>query len=199
MAPIPPLVIVIPKIGGRAMGSCYKLCMFPTWYNLMTWAPLWDNFQGIIINDILQRHLIISQFDIATLWNQCQENRNMHLILTRWKLILGLRYGIWYLNPKPNFPHYTSSVICAIGPSVNPIQNSLNMWTLFCNIYMYWFFEEPNMKKEIMFELNGKPSKCYPHILNWFELILIFSGRNHLKKQSISPTFWIQILPNRFH
>jgi len=45
--------------------------------------------------------------------------------------------------------------------------------------------------------------KCY-HILNWFflpklgfwEFIWIFSSRNHLK--SISPTFWIQILPINF-
>jgi hypothetical protein len=47
--------------------------------------------------------------------------------------------------------------------------------------------------------------ECY-HVLNWFfllkpgflEFIWIFSSRNHLKIK-ISPTFWIQILPNKSH
>jgi hypothetical protein len=64
----------------------------------------------------------------------------------------------------------------------------LNVWRLFCDVCIH--FLNNQIWKEIMLELNGKPSKCC-HVLNWFflpkpgfwEFIWIFSGR------SISPTF----------
>jgi hypothetical protein len=72
----------------------------------------------------------------------------------------------------------------------------LNMWTSFCNVCID-FFEQPNMK--------GKPSSVTTfstdflfQYLVFLEFIWIFSGRNHLK-HNISPTFWIQIWPNKFH
>jgi hypothetical protein len=50
-----------------------------------------------------------------------------------------------------------TSVACGIGPSVNPLQNrELNMWILFCNVYID--FLNSQIWKEIMLELNGKPS-----------------------------------------
>jgi hypothetical protein len=52
----------------------------------------------------------------------------------------------------------------------------LNMWTLFCNACIH-FFEQPNMK--------DKPSS-----------VTTFSTD---LKLNISPTFWIQIWPNKFH
>jgi hypothetical protein len=50
----------------------------------------------------------------------------MHPILTL-KINCWTLLGTWYLGYVPNFPQYTTSVVCVVGPSVNPIQNSLNM------------------------------------------------------------------------
>jgi hypothetical protein len=66
------------------------------------------------------------------------------------------------------------------------------MWTLFCNVCIN--FLNSQIWKEIMLELNCKPSKCYHSSVTMFsmdissqlgflEFIWIFSGRNHLKIQ----------------
>jgi len=74
----------------------------------------------------------------------------------------------------------------------------LNMWTLFCNVCIN--FLNNQIWKEIMFELNDKPTSVttfstdflFQNLVFWnlFELLvakIIFI--------SVSPTFWIQILP----
>jgi hypothetical protein len=61
----------------------------------------------------------------------------------------------------------------------------LNMWTLFCNVCMD--FLNSQTWKEIMLELNGKPSSVTTFSTDFsfqnlvFLFIWIFSGRNHLK------------------
>jgi len=40
----------------------------------------------------------------------------------------------------------TTSVACAIGPSVNPLQNKETQHVNIGLQCMYWFFEQPNMK-----------------------------------------------------
>jgi len=86
---------------------------------------------------------------------------------------------------------------CDGGPSVRTHYKirKLNMWNI--------VFEQPNMKGNHAW-IEWYAFKCY-HILNWFflpkpgflEFIWILSSKNHFKL--ISPTFWIQILPNEFH
>ncbi len=79
----------------------------------------------------------------------------------------------------------------------------LSMWTLFCNVCID--FLNSQIWMEIMLELNGEASSVttfstdfsFQNLVFW-EFIWIVSGRNHLKNP-ISPTFWIQILPNKFH
>jgi hypothetical protein len=52
-----------------------------------------------------------------------------------------------------------TSVTYAIGPSVNLLQNRETQHVNMVLQCMNQFFEQPNMKgKEIMLELNGKPS-----------------------------------------
>jgi hypothetical protein len=78
-----------------------------------------------------------------------------------------------------------TSVACAVGPSVNPLQNT-KMWTLFCNVRIN-FLNSP-IWKEIMLDLNGKLSSVTTFSadfsfqnLVFLEFIWIFSCRNHLK------------------
>jgi hypothetical protein len=76
------------------------------------------------------------------------------------------------------------------------------MWTLFCNVCMDFFNSQ--IWKEIMLELYGNSSTVtmfstdfsFQNLVFWnlFE----FSAANIIWK-SLSPTFWIQILPNKFH
>ncbi len=80
----------------------------------------------------------------------------------------------------------------------------LNMWTLFWNVCIN-FLSSQIWKENHMLELNGKPSSVTIFStdfsfqnLGFSEFIWICSGWNHLKI-NISPTFWIQILPNKFH
>jgi hypothetical protein len=76
------------------------------------------------------------------------------------------------------------------------------MWTLFCNVCMD--FLNIQIWKEIMLELNDKPSSVtifstdfsFQNLVFW-NLIELLVAKIILK--SISPTFWIQILPNKFH
>jgi hypothetical protein len=60
---------------------------------------------------------------------------------------------------------------------------------------------------EIMLELNGKPISCvttlsstdfFPSKTWFFGIYLNFQQQKSLLK-SMSPTFWIQILPSKFH
>jgi hypothetical protein len=63
------------------------------------------------------------------------------------------------------------------------------MWTLFCNVCID--FSNSQIWKEIMLELNGKPSSVTMFVLNWFslpkpgflEFISNFRCRNPLKNQ----------------
>jgi hypothetical protein len=49
-------------------------------------------------------------------------------------------------------------VAFVVGPSVNPLQNRKIQHVNIDLQCMYQFFEQPNIKKEIMLELNGKHS-----------------------------------------
>jgi hypothetical protein len=70
-----------------------------------------------------------------------------------------------------------------------------NMWTLFLNSQIW---------KEIMLELNGKASSVttlstdfsFQNLIFW-NLFEFSAAKVTLKL--IFPTFWIQILPNKFH
>ncbi len=78
----------------------------------------------------------------------------------------------------------------------------LNMWTLFCNVCID--FLNSQIWKEIMLELNGKPSSVtrfstdlsFQNLVFWnlFEFSVA-----EITSKLISPTFWIQILPNKSH
>ncbi len=101
-----------------------------------------------------------------------------------------------------------TSVACAVGPSVNPLQNTK---TQHVNIVLQCtdqFFEQPNIKGNHSW-IEWQAFKCY-HNLSWFflpkpdflEFIWIFSGRNHLKintshihnqKLTKSKTFALQV------
>jgi hypothetical protein len=79
------------------------------------------------------------------------------------------------------------SVACAVGPSVNPLQNRETQHVNVVLQCMYLFFEQPN-RKGIHSWIEWSAFKCY-QVLNWFflpkpgflEFIWIFSGRNHFK------------------
>jgi hypothetical protein len=81
----------------------------------------------------------------------------------------------------------------------------LNMWKLFCNVCID--FLNSQIWKEIMLEWynwNGKPSSVptfstdfsFQNLIFW-NLFEFSAAKVTLK--SISPTFWIQILSNKFH
>jgi hypothetical protein len=80
----------------------------------------------------------------------------------------------------------TTNVACAIGPSVNPNYKigKLKMWTLFCNICINVLNNQ--IWKEVMLELNGKPSSVTTFSIDFsfqnLEFIWIFSNRTHFKK-----------------
>jgi hypothetical protein len=76
----------------------------------------------------------------------------------------------------------------------------LNMWTLFCNVCIKILNSQ--IWKEIMLELSGKPSSLTTTFSTEFSFQnLVFWGiyLNFQRHKSISPTFWIQILSNKFH
>jgi hypothetical protein len=62
----------------------------------------------------------------------------------------------------------TTSVACAIGPSVNPLQNRETQHVNIVLQYMYQFFEQPNMKGNHAW-IDWQDFKTY-HILNSFFL-----------------------------
>ncbi len=71
----------------------------------------------------------------------------------------------------------------------------LNMWTLFLNSQIW---------KEIMLELNGKPSSVTTFSTDFSFQNLIFCNifefsAAKITSKLIAPTFWIQILPIKFH
>jgi hypothetical protein len=78
----------------------------------------------------------------------------------------------------------------------------LNLWTLFCNVCIN--FLSSQIWKKIMLELNDKPSSVtmfstdfsFQNLVFWnlFEFSVA-----EITWKSISLTFWIQILPNKFH
>jgi hypothetical protein len=82
-----------------------------------------------------------------------------------------------------------TSVACAVGPSVNPLQNRE---TLHVNIVLQWMyvsiFWTAKYERKSCLNWNGKPLECY-QVLNWFFLpkpgclkfLWIFNSRNHLK------------------
>jgi hypothetical protein len=78
-------------------------------------------------------------------------------------------------------------VACAIGPSVNPLQNKETQHLNIVLQSIYPFFEQPNMKWNHTW-IEWWALKCY-HVLNWFflpkpgflDFISNFSGRNHFK------------------
>ncbi len=79
-----------------------------------------------------------------------------------------------------------TSVACAIGPSVNPLQNRATQHVNIVFQCMYQFFEQPNMKgNHAWIELNGKPSTVttFSTDFSFQNLIFfeIFSSRNHVQ------------------
>jgi hypothetical protein len=81
----------------------------------------------------------------------------------------------------------------------------LNMWTLFCNVCIH--FLNSQIWKEIMLELNWievsiqvlPRSQLISPSKTWFFGIYLEFQPQKITLKSISPTFWIQILPNKFH
>ncbi len=75
-----------------------------------------------------------------------------------------------------------TNVTCDIAPSVNQLQTigKLNMWTLFCNVCID--FLNSQIWKEIMLELNDKPSKVTTSSTDFsfqnlvFEILFVFSA-----------------------
>ncbi len=77
----------------------------------------------------------------------------------------------------------------------------LNLWTFFCNVCIN-FLNSP-IWKEIMCELNEKPSSVITFLTDFSFQNLIFWNLfefsvTEITSKSISSTFWIQILPNKF-
>jgi hypothetical protein len=106
-----------------------------------------------------------------------------------WKKILGKVMGRLTNHMHTSF---VTSVACAVGPSVNPLQNRETQHVNIVLQCMCQFFEQPNMKGNHAW-IEWWAFKCC-HVLNWLflpkpgflEFIWIFSGRNHLKI-NISP------------
>jgi hypothetical protein len=77
----------------------------------------------------------------------------------------------------------------------------LNMWKLFCNVCID--FLNSQIWKEIVLKLNGKTSSVITFLTDFSFQNLIFwnlfkFSTAEITLKSISPTFWIQILPNKF-
>ncbi len=84
-----------------------------------------------------------------------------------------------------------TSVACAVDPGVNPLQNrKLNMWTLFYNVCIDFFNSQ--IWKEIMLELNGKPSSVttfstdFPSKTWFFGIYLNFQQQKSLLNQYLA-------------
>jgi hypothetical protein len=79
-------------------------------------------------------------------------------------------------------------VACAVGPSVNPLQNRETQHVNMVLQCMYLVFLNSHIRKEIMLKLNGKPSSIttfstdfsFQNLVFW-EFIWIFRAKNHLK------------------
>ncbi len=92
-----------------------------------------------------------------------------------------------YKTNKIPLLHRWTSVACAVGPSVSPLQNKETQHVNIVLQCMYQFFKQPNMKGNHVC-IEWQAFKCY-HVFNWFflskpsllEFIWIFSSRNHLK------------------
>ncbi len=93
---------------------------------------------------------------------------------------------------------------CDIGPSVNPLQNREIQHVNIVLQCMYPFFEQPKIWKEIMLELNAKPSSVTTSSTDFSFQNLVFwnlfeFSAAEITWKYISPTFWMQIVPNKFH
>jgi len=78
----------------------------------------------------------------------------------------------------------------------------LNMWTLFCNVCID--FLNSQIWMDIMLEMNSNPSSVTTFSTDFSFQNLVFGNLfefsvAEITLKSISPTFWIQILPNKFH
>ncbi len=84
-----------------------------------------------------------------------------------------------------------TSVACAIGPSVNPLQNRE---TQHVNIVL----QSMNWKVSLQVVTHVFSTDFSFQNLVFFGIYLNFQGAEIIFK-SISPIFWIHILPNKFH
>jgi patatin-like phospholipase/acyl hydrolase len=89
-----------------------------------------------------------------------------------------------------------TNVACAIGPSVNPLQNRETQHVKIVLQHMYQFFEQ--------LEVIRKPSNFTMFSTDFSSQNLVFWKileflAAEITLKSLSPTFCIQILPNKFH
>jgi hypothetical protein len=125
----------------------------------------------------------------------CKEKKNGGVVLQAnlmqdyltwkrpWLYTLGHLHLYWKINSQFNM----TSMACAIGPIVNPLQNRETQHVNIVLHCMYWSFEHPNMKGNHAW-IEWWALKCY-HLLYCFflpkpgflEFIWIFRGRNHFK------------------
>ncbi len=95
------------------------------------------------------------------------------------------------------------SVACVIGPSVNPLQNRETQYVNIVLQCMYWFSKQPNMKGSHAW-IDDKPSSVTTFSSDFsFQNLVFWNLFEHFVAKiifkSIFPTFWIQILPHKFH
>jgi hypothetical protein len=107
--------------------------------------------------------------------------------------MLGFRFGsellcsgskLFGITRAHHHQFNATSVACAIGPSVNPLQNKENQHVNIVLQCLYPFFEQPNTKRTHTW-IEWWAFKCN-HVLNWFflpklgflEFIWIFSSKN---------------------
>jgi hypothetical protein len=82
-----------------------------------------------------------------------------------------------------------TSVACAVGPSVNPLQNKE---TQHVNIVLQWRYSNSQIWKEIMLELNSKPPTVTTFSTNFSFQNLVFwnlFSAAEITLKAISPTF----------
>ncbi len=98
----------------------------------------------------------------------------------------------------------STSVAYVVGLSVNPLQSKETQHVNIVFQFMYWFFEQQNMKGDRAQEQNGNLSSVTTFSTDFSFQNLVFCNlfefsAAEITSKSITPTFWIQILPNKFH
>jgi hypothetical protein len=98
---------------------------------------------------------------------------------------------IAHLLHKITYFFIYTSVACAVGPSVNPLQNRETQHVNIILQCTYWFFEQSNMKGNHAW-IKWYAFKCY-HFLNWFFSFQNLVVWNLLEFSAAEITFKINI------